>query len=91
MTDVKNNTSDFEKYLKNAKKIVEEALDFSLGPENPETLRESTKPSIGIFINSSEFFNQIFDMPEFSEPKTMADELPNLIFSKLFFDLRDVP
>ena len=48
-----------------------------------ETLRESTKPSIGIFINSSEFFNQNFDMPELSEPKTMADELPNLILSKL--------
>ena len=55
-----------------------------------ETLSESTKPSMGIFINSSELFNQNFDTPELSEPKTIADELPNLIFSKLFFDLRDV-
>jgi len=33
MTDVINNISDFEKYLKNTKKVVEEALDFSLGPK----------------------------------------------------------
>ena len=36
MTEVINSVSDFEKYLKNTKKVVEEALDFSLGPENPE-------------------------------------------------------
>ena len=28
MTEVINNISDFEKYLKNTKKVVEEALDF---------------------------------------------------------------
>ena len=36
---IKNSISDFESYLKNTKKVVEEALDFSLGPENPEILR----------------------------------------------------
>ena len=46
MTEVINNISDFEKYLKNTKKVVEEALDFSLGPENPETLRESMRYSL---------------------------------------------
>ena len=46
MTDVINNISDFEKYLKDAKKVVEEALDFSLGPENPEILRESMRYSL---------------------------------------------
>ena len=46
MTEVINNISDFEKYLKNIKKIVEEALDFSLGPENPEILRESMRYSL---------------------------------------------
>jgi len=30
MTEVINSISDFEKYLKNTKKVVEEALDFSL-------------------------------------------------------------
>ena len=39
MTEVVNIISDFEKYLKNTKKVVEVALDFSLGPENPEILR----------------------------------------------------
>ena len=34
--------------------------------------------------------NQNFDMPELSEPKTIADELSNLILSILFFELRDV-
>ena len=46
MTEVIKNISDFEKYLENTKKIVEEALDFSLGPENPEILRESMRYSI---------------------------------------------
>ena len=46
MTEVINSISDFEKYLKNTKKVVEEALDFSLGPENPETLRESMRYSL---------------------------------------------
>ncbi len=46
MTEVINNISDFEKYLKNTKKVVEEALDFSLGPENPEILRESMRYSL---------------------------------------------
>jgi len=31
MTKVVSSISDFEKYLKNTKKVVEEALDFSLG------------------------------------------------------------
>ena len=43
MTEIINSISDFEKYLKNTKKIVEEALDFSLGPENPKILRESMR------------------------------------------------
>ena len=38
MTEVINSISDFEKYIKNTKKVVEEALDFYLGPENPEIL-----------------------------------------------------
>ena len=46
MTEVINSISDFEKYLKNTKKVVEEALDFSLGPENPEILRESMRYSL---------------------------------------------
>jgi len=46
MTEVKNSISDFKKYLKNTKKVVEEALDFSLGPENPEILRESMRYSL---------------------------------------------
>ena len=45
MTDV-NNILDFEQYLKSTKKVVEEALDFSLGPENPELLRESMRYSL---------------------------------------------
>ena len=39
MTEVINSISDFEKYLKDTKKVVEEALDFSLGPENPKILQ----------------------------------------------------
>ena len=46
MKEVIDNISDFEKYLKDTKKIVEEALDFSLGPENPEILRESMRYSL---------------------------------------------
>ena len=46
MTEVIDNNSDFEKYLKDTKKVVEEALDFSLGPENPEILRESMRYSL---------------------------------------------
>ena len=46
MTEVINSISDFEKYLKNTKKVVEEALDFSLGPEDPEILRESMRYSL---------------------------------------------
>ena len=46
MTEVINSISDFEKYLKSTKKVVEEALDFSLGPENPEILRESMRYSL---------------------------------------------
>ena len=33
MTEVISSIYDFEKYLKKTKKVVEEALDFSLGPE----------------------------------------------------------
>ena len=46
MTEVINTISDFEKYLEDTKKIVEEALDFSLGPENPEILRDSMRYSL---------------------------------------------
>ena len=46
MTEVIDDISDFEKYLKKTKKVVEEALDFSLGPENPEILRESMRYSL---------------------------------------------
>ena len=46
MTEVINSISDFEKYLKHTKNVVEEALDFSLGPENPEILRESMRYSL---------------------------------------------
>ena len=46
MTKVLSSISDFEKYLKNTKKVVEKALDFSLGPENPEILRESMRYSL---------------------------------------------
>ena len=46
MTEVIHSISDFEKYLKDTKKVVEEALDFSLGPENPEILRESMRYSL---------------------------------------------
>ena len=38
MTEVIDNISDFDKYLTDTKMVVEEALDFSLGPENPEKL-----------------------------------------------------
>ena len=63
---------------------------YNVIPAETETLSESTNPNIGILINSSELSSQNFDIPELSEPKTMADEFPNLIFSKLFFELRDV-
>ena len=46
MTEVIDNFPDFEKYLTDTKKVVEEALDFSLGPENPEILRESMRYSL---------------------------------------------
>ena len=46
MTEVIDNISDFDKYLKDTKMVVEEALDFSLGPENPEILRESMRYSL---------------------------------------------
>ena len=46
MNEVIDNISDFGKYLKDTKKVVEEALDFSLGPENPEILRESMRYSL---------------------------------------------
>ncbi len=41
-----NSNSDFEKYLRETKTIVEEALDFSLGPEKPDILRESMRYSL---------------------------------------------
>ena len=37
---------DFEKYLKDSKKVIEEALDYSLGPEKPLILRESMRYSL---------------------------------------------
>ena len=46
MTEVIDNNSDFEKYLKETTNVVEEALDFSLGPEKPEILRESMRYSL---------------------------------------------
>ena len=46
MSHVINSTSDFEKYLQETKKVVEEALDFSLGPEKPDVLRESMRYSL---------------------------------------------
>ena len=46
MTEVIDYISDFEKYLKETRKIVEEALNLSLGPENPEVLRESMRYSL---------------------------------------------
>ena len=46
MTEVIDNISDFENYLTETKRVVEEALDFSLGPENPEILRESMRYSL---------------------------------------------
>ena len=46
MTEVIANISDFENYLIETKRVVEEALDFSLGPENPEILRESMRYSL---------------------------------------------
>ena len=46
MKEVIDNISDFEKYLKETKNLVEEALNFSLGPENPEILRESMRYSL---------------------------------------------
>ena len=46
MTEAINPTFEFKKYLKDTKKIVEEALDLSLGPEKPEILRESMRYSL---------------------------------------------
>ena len=46
MKEVIDNISDFEKYLKDTRNVVEEALDFSLGPENPKILRESMRYSL---------------------------------------------
>ena len=37
---------NFEKYLKDTKKVVEDALDFSLSPEKPEILRDSMRYSL---------------------------------------------
>ncbi len=37
---------EFEKYLKETRNIVEEALDYSLAPEEPEILRESMRYSL---------------------------------------------
>tara|TARA_B100000683_G_scaffold3120_1_gene3262 strand:- start:307 stop:534 length:228 start_codon:yes stop_codon:yes gene_type:complete len=55
-----------------------------------ETLSESTNPIIGILISSSEFTDQNFEMPKFSEPKITADEFLNLALSILFFEAKDV-
>ena len=46
MNKVNSSEFDFEKYLIETKKIVEEALDFSLSPEKPEILRESMRYSL---------------------------------------------
>ena len=39
MKEVIDNITDFEKYLKDTRNVVEEALDLSLGPENPKILK----------------------------------------------------
>ena len=46
MKEVIDNITDFEKYLKDTRNVVEDALDFSLGPENPKILRESMRYSL---------------------------------------------
>ena len=46
MTQVINSNFDFEEYLQDTKKTVEKALDFSLGPEKPDILRESMRYSL---------------------------------------------
>ena len=38
MTEVINSISDFEKYIKKTKKVVEEALDFFLGPRESRNI-----------------------------------------------------
>ena len=46
MAQIISQNFDFEKYLKETKKVVEEALDSSLSPEKPEILRESMRYSL---------------------------------------------
>ena len=46
MNKVNSSDFDFEKYLIETKKVVEDALDFSLSPEKPEILRESMRYSL---------------------------------------------
>ena len=46
MTEVIDNIQDFERYLTDTRNVVEEALNLSLGPENPEVLRESMRYSL---------------------------------------------
>ena len=46
MNKVNSSEFNFEKYLVETKKVVEEALDFSLSPEKPEILRESMRYSL---------------------------------------------
>jgi len=46
MNKINSSNFNFEKYLKETKKIVDEALDVSLSPEKPEILRESMRYSL---------------------------------------------
>ena len=46
MAQIISQIFDFEKYLKETKKVIEEALDSSLSPEKPEILRESMRYSL---------------------------------------------
>ena len=46
MNKVNSSEFNFEKYLIETKKVVEDALDFSLSPEKPEILRESMRYSL---------------------------------------------
>ncbi len=46
MNKVSSSEFNFEKYLIETKKLVEDALDFSLSPEKPEILRESMRYSL---------------------------------------------
>ena len=46
MNKVNSSEFDFEKYLIETKKVVEDALDVSLSPEKPEILRESMRYSL---------------------------------------------